>query len=193
MKKKALFIIIGILVIIFIWGISTYNKFVKSEEAMSTAWGQVENVYQRRADLVPNLVSVVKSYTEYEQSTLVAVTEARAKAMSTTVSADDMTEEQLQGFQDAQDGLTGTLSHLTAVVEDYPELKASENYLTLHAQLEGCENRIQIERNRFNEMAKQYNQSIRKFPNSIIAKMFGFEKRPYFAALTENADQAPKL
>lgn len=192
MKKKWT-IIIAIVAIILIWGVSTYNKFVNTQENMTNAWGQVENVYQRRADLIPNLVAVVKDYSEFEQGTLIAVTEARAKATATTITANGMTESQLQGFENAQDELTNSLNRLTVSIEDYPDLKANEQYLTLQAQLKGCENRILVERQRFNEMVQDYNRRVRQFPSSIIASIFGFEKRPYFEATTENADQAPRI
>ena len=190
--KKTWTIIIAILAVILIWGVSTYNKFIKAQENMTNAWGQVENVYQRRADLIPNLVAVVKEYSEFEQGTLIAVTEARAKASATTITADEMTEAQLQGFENAQDELTNSLNRLTVSVENYPDLKANEQYLTLQAQLKGCENRILVERQRFNEMVQDYNRRVRQFPGSIIASLFGFEKRPYFEA-SENAEQAPRI
>lgn len=190
--KKTWTIIIAVVAIILIWGISNYNKFVNAQENMTNAWGQVENVYQRRADLIPNLVAVVKEYSEFEQGTLVAVTEARAKATSTTLVADEMTEAQLQDFENIQDELTNTLGRLTARIEDYPDLKANEQYLTLQAQLKGCENRILTERQRFNETVQDYNRRVRQFPSSIIASLFGFEKRPYFEA-SGNADQAPHI
>lgn len=190
--KKTWTIIIAVVAIILIWGISNYNKFVNAQENMTNAWGQVENVYQRRANLIPNLVAVVKEYSEFEQGTLVAVTEARAKATSTTLVADEMTEAQLQDFENIQDELTNTLGRLTARIEDYPDLKANEQYLTLQAQLKGCENRILTERQRFNETVQDYNRRVRQFPSSIIASLFGFEKRPYFEA-SENADQAPRI
>ena len=181
---KKIGIIIAIIVgIILIWGIGAYNGFVKKQEAMTTAWGQVENVYQRRADLVPNLVTVVKNYAEYEQGTLLDITEARAKkASAATVNMENYSESELQNFQTAQEELGESLNRLIVSVENYPDLKANEEYLTLQAQLAGCENRILTERERFNEAAKAYNQSVRKFPSSLIAKMFGFEKRPYFEA-----------
>lgn len=190
MKKTGIVIAI-IIGIIFIWGIGTYNGFVKKQEAMTTAWGQVENVYQRRADLVPNLVALVKNYTEYEQGTLIALTEARAKAAATTVNTENFDENEFANFETAQDELGNSLNRLIVSVENYPDLKANEEYLTLQAQLAGCENRILTERNRFNETAKVYNQSIRKFPGSLIAKMFGFEKRPYFEA-DAGADKVPE-
>ena len=191
MKKTS--VIIAIIVgLILIWGIGAYNGFVKKQEAMITAWGQVENVYQRRADLVPNLVALVKNYAEYEQGTLIAVTEARAKkAAATTVDIENYTESDLKDFQAAQDELGSSLNRLIVSVENYPDLKANEEYLTLQAQLAGCENRILTERQRFNEAAKAYNQSIRKFPGNLIANMFGFEKRPYFEA-DEGAEVVPE-
>ena len=190
---KKIGVIIAIIVgLILIWGIGAYNGFVKKQEAMTTAWGQVENVYQRRADLVPNLVALVKNYAEYEQGTLIAVTEARAKkAAATTVDIENYTESDLKDFQAAQDELGSSLNRLIVSVENYPDLKANEEYLTLQAQLAGCENRILTERQRFNEAAKAYNQSIRKFPRNLIANMFGFEKRPYFEA-DEGADKVPE-
>ena len=190
---KKIGVIIAIIVgLILIWGIGAYNGFVKKQEAMTTAWGQVENVYQRRADLVPNLVALVKNYAEYEQGTLIAVTEARAKkAAATTVDIENYTESDLKDFQTAQDELGNSLNRLIVSVENYPDLKANEEYLTLQAQLAGCENRILTERQRFNEAAKAYNQSIRKFPGNFIANMFGFEKRPYFEA-EEGADKVPE-
>lgn len=190
---KKIGVIIAIIVgLILIWGIGAYNGFVKKQEAMTTAWGQVENVYQRRADLVPNLVALVKNYAEYEQGTLIAVTEARAKnAAATTVDIENYTESDLKDFQAAQDELGSSLNRLIVSVENYPDLKANEEYLTLQAQLAGCENRILTERQRFNEAAKAYNQSIRKFPGNLIANMFGFEKRPYFEA-DEGANKVPE-
>lgn len=191
MKKTG--IIIAIVVgVVLIWGIGIYNGLVKKQEAVSKAWGQVENVYQRRADLVPNLVALVKNYQEYEQGTLIAVTEARAKkAAATSVNMESYTESDLQNFQTAQNELGESLNRLIVSIENYPDLKASENYLTLQAQLAGCENRILTERERFNEAAKTYNQSLRKFPGTIIANMFGFEKRPYFEA-DEEANKVPE-
>lgn len=180
--KKAGIIIAIIVGIVLIWGIGAYNGLVKKQETVGKAWSQVENVYQRRIDLVPNLVALVKSYQEYEQSTILAVTEARAKAAATNIDIEDYSESDLQDFQATQDDLGNAMNRLLATIENYPDLKANEEYLTLQAQLAGCENRIQTERERFNEAVKTYNQSIRKFPNSLIAKTFGFEKRPYFEA-----------
>lgn len=190
MKKTGIVIAI-IIGIIFIWGIGTYNGFVKKQEAMTTAWGQVENVYQRRADLVPNLVALVKNYTEYEQGTLIAVTEARAKAANANVNTENFDKNEFADFESAQNELGNSLNRLIVSVENYPDLKANEEYLTLQAQLAGCENRILTERERFNETAKVYNQSVRKFPSNLIAKMFGFEKRPYFEA-DNGSEKAPE-
>ena len=190
MKKTG--IIIAIIVgIILLWGWTTYNGFVTKQENLTKAWGQVENVYQRRADLVPNLVALVKSYAEYEQGTLIAVTEARSKAAKSTVNTENFDETEFSNFEAAQEELGNSLNRLLVEVENYPDLKANEEYLTLQAQLAGCENRILTERERFNEAAKAYNQSVRKFPSSLIAKMFGFEKRPYFEA-DEGADRVPE-
>ena len=190
---KKIGIIIAIIIgVILIWGIGTYNGLVKKQEAVTKAWSQVENVYQRRADLVPNLVALVKNYQEYEQGTLIAVTEARAKkAAAATVDMENYTESDLQSFKTIQDELGESLNRLIVSVEDYPDLKASDSYITLQAQLAGCENRILTERERFNEAAKVYNQSTRKFPSSVIANMYGFEKRPYFEA-EAGAEKVPE-
>ena len=186
--KILILVVVGILLI---WGISTYNGFIKKQEAMTKAWSQVENVYQRRADLVPNLVALVKNYEKYEQSTILAVTEARARAASAKVDTDDFDDLELASFESAQRELGNSINRLVVEIENYPDLKASETYLTLQAQLAGCENRILTERERFNEEAKAYNQSIRKFPNNLIAKLCGFERRPYFAA-AEGAETVPE-
>ena len=190
MKKTG--IIIAIVVgVILLWGVSTYNGFIKKQENMVKAWSQVENVYQRRADLVPNLVALVKNYAEYEQGTLIAVTEARAKAANATVNTENFDENEFANFESAQNELGNSLNRLIVSVENYPDLKANEEYLTLQAQLAGCENRILTERQRFNEAAQDYNQSVRKFPSSIVANMFGFEKRPYFEA-DAGAEKVPE-
>lgn len=189
--KKFLIVLAIIVGVILLWGWKTYNSLVSRQENVTKAWSQVENVYQRRADLVPNLVAVVKNYTEYEQGTLIAVTEARAKAANATVNTENFDENQFANFESAQKELDNTLNRLIVSVENYPELKANENYLTLQAELAGCENRIQTERERFNETAKAYNASLRRFPTNQIAKLFGFEKRPYFEA-EAGADKAPE-
>ena len=191
MKKTG--IIIAIIVgVILLWGIGAYNGFVKKQEALTTAWGQVENVYQRRADLIPNLVATVKGYAEHEQGTLTAVIEARAKATGVTIDPSNITPEQLAQFQEAQDQLSGALSRLLVSIERYPDLKANENFMALQSQLEGTENRITVERQKFNETAMDYNQYIRKFPRNIIANMFDFEKVGYFKAQA-GSEVAPKV
>ena len=182
---------IGTIVLgMFLWGISSYNKFVQREEAVTAAWSQVENVYQRRADLIPNLVATVKGYAEHEKSTLEAVVEARTKATSITV--ENLSEAEMEKFQKAQDQLSQSLGRLIAIGEAYPELKASQNFLELQAQLEGTENRIAVERNKFNEIARDYNAFIRAFPRNIFASIFGFEKKGYFQAAA-GSDVAPKV
>ena len=189
MKKTG--IIIAIVVgVVLLWGIGAYNGLVTKQQEVDAAWSQVENVYQRRADLVPNLVAVVKNYAEYEQGTILAVTEARAKAAATTVNIENSTESDLQQFEATQNALGQSMNRLLVAVENYPDLKASDNYQALQTQLTGCENRILTERQRFNEAAKTYNQSLRRFPTNLIAKLFGFEKRPYFEA-DNGADKAP--
>jgi len=189
--KKLGVIILVVVGILILWGVGTYNKFVKAQENVAKAWGQVENVYQRRADLVPNLVALVKNYTEYEQGTLLAVTEARAKAANASVNTETFDENEFANYEAAQKELDNTLNRLIVSIENYPDLKASENYLTLQAQLAGCENRILTERQRFNEAAKTYNAGLRRFPGNVIANMFGFEKRPYFEA-DEGTGKAPE-
>ena len=189
MKKTG--IIIAIVVgVVLLWGIGAYNGLVTKQQEVDAAWSQVENVYQRRADLVPNLVAVVKNYAEYEQGTILAVTEARAKAAATTVNIENSTESDLQQFEATQNALGQSINRLLVAVENYPDLKASDNYQALQTQLTGCENRILTERQRFNEAAQVYNASLRKFPNNLIANLFGFEKRPYFEA-DNGADKAP--
>ena len=189
MKKTGLIIAI-VVGVVLLWGIGAYNGLVTKQQEVDAAWSQVENVYQRRADLVPNLVAVVKNYAEYEQGTILAVTEARAKAAATTVNIENSTESDLQQFEATQNALGQSMNRLLVAVENYPDLKASDNYQALQTQLTGCENRILTERQRFNETAKAYNQSIRRFPTNLIAKLFGFEKRPYFEA-EAGADKAP--
>lgn len=191
--KKVGIVIAFIVGLFLVWIIGAYNSLVRKQENIAKSWSQVENVCQRRADLVPNLVALVKSYDGYEQRTLIDITEARAKkAAVAKVNMENYTESDLQDFQATQDALDESLNRLMVSVEDYPDLKANTNYLALQAQLAGCENRILTERERFNDAARDYNQCIRRFPRNIIANMFGFEKRPYFEATTENANAAPK-
>ena len=191
MKKST----IGLIVVIgaiAIWLISSYNGMVKMDEEVSSAWSNVENQYQRRADLIPNLVNVVKGYASHEKETFEAVVSARSKATQVTVDPENLTPEKLQEYQKAQGEVGATLGRLLAITESYPELKANENFKELQAQLEGTEYRISVERRNFNEIARKYNSSIRSFPRSIIAGMFGFEKRPYFEA-EEGANKAPEV
>ncbi|MBQ9426130.1 MAG: LemA family protein [Paludibacteraceae bacterium] len=183
---------LGILAIIALWAVNAYNAFVAAEEEVESAWAQVENQYQRRADLVPNLVATVKGYAAHEQQTLEGVVEARAKATQITIDPAHATPEQLAAFQTAQGELSQALGRLLAVAENYPDLKANENFRDLQAQLEGTENRIAVARQLFNETAKSYNKTIRRFPNNILAGMFGFEKKPYFEA-EEGTAKAPKV
>ena len=186
--KKALWIVLAIIAVILIWGITTYNKFVKTEERMTQAWSQVENVYQRRMDLIPNLIAVVKTYSDYESGTLLEVVEARAKqAASTAINPESITQEQLSGFENTQQLLENAVNDVIISIEDYPDLKAAESYQTFSAQYEGCENRILVERKRYNKMVQQYNSAIRRFPSSLIANWFGFEPQAYFQ--TENGER----
>lgn len=190
--KKTWIIVIAVIAVIAIYFTSTYNSMVAQEEAVSTAWSNVENQYQRRSDLIPNLVNTVKGYAAHEKETFDAVVSARAKATQTTVSIDDLTPEKMQAYQRAQGEVGSALSRLLAVTENYPELKANENFKELQAQLEGTENRIGVERRKFNETARGYNTAIRKFPRNIVAGMFGFEKHPYFEA-EEGSEKAPEV
>jgi len=193
MKK---WIIIGaiVLVVFLIYrSISgSYNNMVTKEEAVTSQWGTVESAYQRRIDLIPNLVETVKGYAEHEKTTLTDVIEARAKATQVSIKADNLNAESMKQFQAAQGELSGALSRLLVSVEQYPNLKANENFLDLQKQLEGTENRIAVERRKFNEMAQDYNTYIRKFPKNIWANLFGFEKKSYFEA-EEGAEKAPKV
>ena len=192
MKKTGIIIILAIVVIAFLWGMGAYNGLVTTQENVNSQWGNVENQYQRRADLVPNLVATVKGYATHEKSTFEEVIAARAKATQITIDPTNMTPEKLQEYQAAQGQLGSALGRLIAVAENYPDLKANQNFLELQAQLEGTENRISVERNRFNEVAKEYNVSIRRFPKNIIAGIFNFNIKPYFEAM-EGANKAPEV
>lgn len=192
--KKGLIALIVVVVLGFI-GYSMikgmYNGMVEKQETTSAQWANVETAYQRRADLIPNLVSTVKGYADFEQETLTQVIEARAQATSINVNADDLNPETLQRFQSAQDQLSGALSRLLVTVERYPDLKANQNFLQLQSQLEGTENRISVERRKFNEAVRDYNTHIKKFPQTIVASMFGFDSKGYFqaAAGSENVPE----
>ena len=193
MKKGTIWIVVlAVLAIIILWGVSVYNGLVAAEEQVESAWAQVENQYQRRADLVPNLVATVKGYAAHEQETLEGVIEARAKATQITIDPANATAEQLAAFQAAQGELSQALGRLLAVAESYPDLKANENFRDLQQQLEGTENRIAVARQLFNDEARNFNTKVRRFPNNIIASMCGFEKKPYFEA-EEGAHTAPKV
>jgi len=172
------------------WGIGTYNGMVAEQESVGKQWADVENVYQRRADLIPNLVATVKGYASHEKETFTAVIEARAKATQTKIDVGNMTPQAMQAFQGAQDGLGSALSKLMVVVERYPELKANQNFLELQAQLEGTENRIAVERRKYNESARVFNTHIKTFPASFIAGFGNFQAKPYFEA-KEGSDVAP--
>ncbi|NCC98186.1 MAG: LemA family protein [Bacteroidia bacterium] len=186
MKNKGLWIAIAVVAAIVIWIFSSYNGMITMEESVNSSWSQVENQYQRRMDLIPNLVNTVKGYAAHEEGTLTAVVEARAKATNLTVDINDA--ESLAKYQETQGELSKAMSRLMMITENYPDLKANQNFLQLQAQLEGTENRISTERKRFNEAVQTFNTSIRRFPNSIIAGIFGFAQKPYF-----EADQAASV
>ncbi len=191
--KGKLLVGIGVVALLIFYAVSVNNGLVSKEEGVESAWAQVENQYQRRADLVPNLVNTVKGAANFEQETLTAVTNARSNASSINLSAEDLNDPaKLAQFQQAQAQLSGALSRLLVTVERYPELKANANFRDLQAQLEGTENRIATERKRFNDVAQSYNTSIRKFPASIFASMGGFERKAYFEA-DQGAEQAPAV
>jgi len=194
MKKTWIILaVIAVLVLVAYSSITgSYNNMVNKQEGVTAQWSQVENVYQRRADLIPNLVSTVKGYAEFEKETLTQVIEARAKATSVQVNPDKLDAQSLQNFQEAQSGLSSALSRLMVVVEKYPDLKANQGFLDLQAQLEGTENRISVERMKFNQSAQDYNTFIRQFPKNIWAGLFGFEKKAYFEA-EKGANKAPTV
>lgn len=183
---------IAIVAVLAFWAMGNYNKMVTEEENVETSWGNVENQYQRRMDLIPNLVATVKGYAAHEKETFEAVIAARAKATQITIDPSNATPEQLAAYQNAQGELSQALGRLLAVSESYPDLKANHNFMALQEQLEGTENRITVARNQFNETAKGFNTLIRKFPNNIIANIFGFEKKPYFEA-EAGAEKAPTV
>ncbi len=190
--SKSVWIIVAVVVVLGLVAMSKYNTMVDKDESVVTQWANVETQYQRRADLIPNLVNTVKGYASHEKETLEAVMKARASATSIKIDASNLTPAMIQQYQSAQSGITSALSKLLAVSERYPDLKANQNFLELQAQLEGTENRIAVERRRYNEVAKDYNVYIRKFPTSMFAGMFGFERRPPFEA-AEGSDEAPEV
>jgi len=189
-SRIVLIVIAGLLLIFILRGCSGYNNLVSLREQVHREWANVENQYQRRADLIPNLVNTVKGYAEHEQETFTQVTEARSRATSVTIDPANMTDEDIQRFQAAQGEVTSALSRLLAIAENYPDLKANQNFLELQAQLEGTENRIAVERRNFNESATQYNTQIKSFPTIIYAGLLGFKDRPYFEA-EEGTQEAP--
>lgn len=190
--KKSTIIFIAVAVLAVVWGITGYNGLVSMDEGVQTKWADVETQYQRRADLIPNLVNTVKGYAAHESETLQAVVEARAKATSMNIDPSNMSAEQIANFQKVQDGVSSALGRLLVTVEKYPDLKANENFRELQAQLEGTENRISVARRDYNEAARKYNTSLRSFPKNILAGMFGFEKKSYFEA-QEGSEQAPTV
>ncbi len=194
MKKNTIvwLSILGVVIIAFMWGNGRYNSMVTADEQVTQSWSNVESQYQRRADLIPNLVQTVKGYAKHENSTLVDVVEARAKATQVTVDPSKITPEKLAEFQAAQSQVGSAIGRLLVSVEQYPDLKANKNFQELQAQLEGTENRIAVERQRFNEAAKAFNVMIRRFPSNVIAGMFDFEKRAYFDA-EAGSEKAPSV
>lgn len=194
MRKKlgVVAIVVVIVALLVMWAVSIYNGLVKKDEAVQAAWSQVENVYQRRSDLIPNLVGTVKGAADFEQNTLQEVVAARASATQVKIDPADLSEENIARFQQAQDALGSSLGRLLVSVERYPDLKASQNFRDLQAQLEGTENRITVERQKFNEVVRTYNTSVRRFPANIFAHMFGFSKKGYFTA-DEGTEQAPEV
>ena len=191
-KSKSFWIIVALAVLLFFLTKGVYNNLVTQDEGVKTAWSQVENQYQRRADLIPNLVNTVKGYAAHEKNTLEGVMNARAKATQTTIDPTNLNEETMKQYQAAQGELSNALSRLMVVVERYPELKANENFRELQVQLEGTENRITVERKRFNEVAQGYNTYVRTFPNNILSGIFGFQTKAYFTA-EAGAEKAPQV
>lgn len=192
MKNKSLWIVLAVAAVVVVWGYSVYNGLVEKEEAVHSAWSNVETQYQRRADLIPNLVNTVKGYAAHEQETLSAVVEARSKATSVKLDADGLTPQGLAAYQQAQEGVRSALGRLIAISENYPDLKANTNFQELQAQLEGTENRIAVARRDFNETTRAYNTAIRRFPANLVAGIGSFGQKPYFEA-TEGADRAPEV
>jgi len=193
--KKSTITIVAILAVVALavfWGVKAYNSLIVLDENVNNRWAYVESQYQRRADLIPNLVATVQGYAKHERETFESVVAARAKATQITVDADNLTPEKLQEFQKAQGEVSAALGRLLAVAENYPELKANQNFLELQAELAGTENRISVERNRFNEAAKEYNVEVRRFPQNLFASMFGFAQKPYFEA-EAGTQAAPKV
>jgi LemA protein len=194
MKKFLIPVIVLVLIGIFVYtkAVGVYNQFVQTEETINGEWAEVETQYQRRSDLIPNLVNTVKGYADFEQETLTGVIEARSKATSVNINPENLTPEKIAEFQQAQDQLGGALSRLLVTVERYPDLKANQNFLELQAQLEGTENRIAVARRNFNQSVQAYNSNLRIFPNNIFAGWYGFERKGYFEA-SEGSENAPTV
>lgn len=194
MKKSLVILlcVVGLLALVVWYSVSSYNNMVLMEEGLPGAWANVETQYQRRSDLIPNLVSTVKGYAQHESETLEGVVAARSKATQMTLDVDNLTPEKLQQYQQAQGEVSSALGRLLAITENYPDLKANEQFKELQSQLEGTENRISVERRNFNNAVLAYNSYIRRFPNNIFAGIFGFDKKAYFEA-AEGAEQAPKV
>ena len=190
--SKSTMIFIGVIVVIVLWAISGYNSLVNMDEGVTNKWSNVETQYQRRADLIPNLVNTVKGYAKHESQTLEAVMQARSQATQVKIDPSNCTPEQLAAYQKAQGDVTSALGKLLAITENHPDLKANQNFLELQSQLEGTENRITVARKDFNDAANVYNASIRRFPKNILAGIFGFEKHAYFEA-EAGAEKAPKV
>lgn len=192
MNKFVVIAIIGILVLLAFWGIGSYNNLIELDVNTEQQWAQVETAYQRRADLIPNLVETVKGYADFERDVLTEVTEARARASSINVDADNLTPQAIEQFQQAQEGLSGALSRLLVTIERYPDLKANQNFLQLQAQLEGTENRIAVERRRFNETVGTYNKAIQVFPGAMVANLTGFDEKGFFESAA-GSETAPEV
>jgi LemA protein len=194
MEKKSIILIsiAAVIVLLFSWGISGYNSLVTSREDVNSQWGKVQSKYQRRSDLIPNLVATVKGYAIHESSTLEGVVAARAKATQVTIDPKNLTPQKLQEYQAAQGQVSSALGKLLVITENYPDLKANQNFLDLQTQLESTENRISVERDRFNDVAKDYDILIKRFPKSIIASIFGFTEKPYFES-EKGAEKAPSV
>ena len=190
--KKSLWIVLAVVAVLAVWGYSVYNGLVEKEEAVHGAWSNVETQYQRRSDLIPNLVNTVKGYAVHESETLGAVPDARARAASISLSAGELPPAKLAEFQEAQAGVRSALGRLIAVAESYPDLKANQNFLELQAQIEGTENRIAVARKEFNDAARHYNVAVRRFPANLVAGLFGFAQKPYFES-AEGPDAAPEV
>ncbi len=193
-SKKQIWLIaaVAVVVVILLWGVTGYNGLVSMDEGVQGKWANVETQYQRRADLIPNLVNTVKGYATHEKTTLESVIKARSEATSVKIDPENLTPEKMKQYQEAQGNVSSALGKLLMVAENYPELKANENFLELQSQLEGTENRITVARKDFNDAAKEYNTAIRRFPKNILAGMFGFEKKAYFEA-EKGAEKAPEV